>query len=37
VHSGVGSAHIINAMTPHALLVELFTDQELGTKISRQQ
>jgi len=37
VRGGVGSAHIVNAMTPHALLVELFTDQELGTMISRQQ
>ena len=37
VRGGVGSAHIVNAMTPHALLVELLTDQELGTTISRQQ
>ncbi len=36
VRSGVGSAHIVNAATPHSLLVAL-TDQELGTTISRQQ
>ncbi len=36
VRSGVGSAHIVNAETPHSLLVAL-TDQELGTTISRQQ
>ena len=34
VRSGVGSVHIINAMTPHALLVELFTDQGIGTMIT---
>ena len=36
VRSGVGSAHIVNAETPHSLLVAL-TDQELGTTISRPQ
>lgn len=36
VRGGVESAHIVNAMTPHALLVELFTDQALGTMITRQ-
>ncbi|MCZ6462452.1 MAG: acetylglutamate kinase [Actinobacteria bacterium] len=36
VRNGVGSAHIVNAATPHSLLVAL-TDQELGTTISRQQ
>ncbi|MCH7845588.1 MAG: acetylglutamate kinase [Acidobacteria bacterium] len=36
VHGGVGSAHIVNATTPHSLLVAL-TDRELGTTISRQQ
>lgn len=34
VHSGVGSAHIVNAMTPHALLVELFTDEGIGTMVT---
>ncbi|GMQ85343.1 MAG: acetylglutamate kinase [Acidimicrobiia bacterium] len=37
VRGGVGSAHILNATTPHALLVELFTDQKLGTTIRRAQ
>ena len=37
VRSGVGSAHIVNAATPHALLVELFTDQGIGTMISRDE
>jgi len=37
VHSGVTSVHIINAMTPHALLVELFTDEGLGTMITSDQ
>ncbi|MCH8899834.1 MAG: acetylglutamate kinase [Acidobacteria bacterium] len=36
VHGGVGSAHIVNAATPHSLLVAM-TDQELGTTISRHQ
>ena len=36
VRGGVESAHIVNATTPHALLVELFTDQALGTVITRE-
>ena len=32
---GVGSTHIINATTPHALLIELFTDEGIGTMIVR--
>ncbi len=36
VHGGVGSVHIVNAATPHSLLVAM-TDQELGTTISRHQ
>ncbi len=36
VRGGVESAHIVNALAPHALLVELFTDQALGTMITRQ-
>jgi len=36
VHGGVGSAHIVNAATPHSLLVAM-TDQGLGTTISRQR
>lgn len=30
---GVGSTHIINGGAPHALLVELFTDQGIGTML----
>lgn len=37
VRSGVGSAHIVNAMTPHALLVELFTEEGLGTMVTQPQ
>jgi acetylglutamate kinase len=36
VRSGVTSAHIINAALPHALLVELFTDEGIGTMIARE-
>lgn len=36
VRGGVGSVHIVNAATPHSLLVAM-TDQELGTTISRHQ
>ena len=35
VRGGVESAHIVNARVPHALLVELLTDQALGTTITR--
>jgi acetylglutamate kinase len=31
---GVGSAHIINGGTPHALLVELLTDRGVGTMVT---
>jgi acetylglutamate kinase len=30
---GVKTAHIIDGRTPHALLIELFTDQGIGTMI----
>lgn len=33
VHSGVGSAHIIDGRMPHALLLEIFTDEGVGTLI----
>jgi acetylglutamate kinase len=29
----VGAAHIIDGRKPHSLLLELFTDQGIGTKI----
>lgn len=35
VKAGVNSAHIIDGRVPHAVLVELFTDQGVGTLISR--
>lgn len=33
--SGVMRAHIINGITPHALLLELLTDKGIGTMIAR--
>jgi acetylglutamate kinase len=33
VDSGVSSAHIVDGRKPHSLLVELFTDGGIGTKI----
>ena len=33
VHAGVGSAHIIDGRVEHALLLEVFTDQGVGTLI----
>lgn len=36
VRSGVNSAHIIDGRVPHAILVELFTDQGIGTLIRRR-
>jgi len=34
IDGGVSSAHIIDGRTPHSLLLELFTDAGIGTKIS---
>ncbi len=34
VEGGVDSAHIIDGRQPHSLLLELFTDRGIGTKIS---
>jgi acetylglutamate kinase len=34
VESGVTAAHIIDGRQPHSLLLELFTDAGIGTKIS---
>ncbi|MCX6387723.1 MAG: acetylglutamate kinase [Solirubrobacterales bacterium] len=34
VHGGVGSAHIIDGRVPHSLLLELFTVDGVGTKIT---
>ena len=33
VRSGVGRAHILDGRTPHALLLELFTDEGVGTMV----
>jgi acetylglutamate kinase len=33
LHGGVNHAHIVDGRVPHALLLELFTDAGLGTKI----
>lgn len=33
IHGGVSAAHIIDGRQPHALLLELFTDQGVGTQI----
>jgi acetylglutamate kinase len=33
IHGGVNAAHIIDGRLPHSLLLELFTDAGIGTKI----
>ena len=33
IHGGVSSAHVIDGRRPHSLLLELFTDAGIGTKI----
>jgi acetylglutamate kinase len=33
VESGVGNAHIVDGRRPHSLLLELFTDEGIGTKV----
>jgi acetylglutamate kinase len=33
IHGGVTSAHIVDGRVPHSLLLELFTDAGMGTKI----
>jgi len=33
LENGVGKAHIINGKTPHAVLLELFTDSGIGTQV----
>jgi acetylglutamate kinase len=35
VDGGVETAHIIDGRVPHALLIELFTDQGIGTMVQR--
>lgn len=36
VDAGVGSAHIIDGRVPHALLVEMLTDEGIGTMVKRE-
>ena len=33
VHSGVSAAHIVDGRVEHAVLLELFTDEGVGTLI----
>jgi acetylglutamate kinase len=33
LHSGVQAAHIVDGRRPHSLLLELFTDEGIGTKL----
>ena len=33
IHGGVSFAHIVDGRVPHSLLLELFTDAGIGTKI----
>jgi acetylglutamate kinase len=37
VDGGVGSAHIIDGRVPHALLIELLTDQGIGTMVKKEK
>ncbi len=36
VDGGVETAHIIDGRVPHALLIELLTDEGIGTMVSRE-
>jgi acetylglutamate kinase len=36
VDGGVGTAHIIDGRVPHALLIELLTDDGIGTMVKRE-
>src|SRR5829696_623287 len=37
IHGGVTSAHIVDGRVPHSLLLELFTDAGIGTKVTPAQ
>ncbi|MFL6845316.1 MAG: acetylglutamate kinase [Allosphingosinicella sp.] len=37
VDAGVGTAHIIDGRVPHALLIELLTDEGIGTMVKRER
>ncbi len=34
IRGGVGSAQIVDGRQPHSILLELFTDEGVGTKIT---
>jgi acetylglutamate kinase len=33
IHGGVSNAHIVDGRVPHSVLLELFTDAGIGTKV----
>jgi acetylglutamate kinase len=35
VEAGVGSAHMIDGRAEHAILIELFTDEGIGTMVTQ--
>ena len=35
VRAGVGHAHVLDGRVPHALLLEVFTHEGVGTMVSR--
>jgi acetylglutamate kinase len=37
VDGGVGSAHIIDGRVPHALLIEILTDEGIGTMVKKEK
>jgi acetylglutamate kinase len=37
VDGGVSSAHIIDGRVPHALLIEILTDEGIGTMVKREK
>jgi acetylglutamate kinase len=37
VDGGVGSAHIIDGRVPHALLIEILTDEGIGTMVKKER
>ena len=37
VNAGVNSAHIVDGRVPHSVLLEIFTDQGIGTQILRKR
>jgi len=37
VNAGVNSAHIVDGLVPHSVLLEIFTDQGVGTQILRKR